>query len=79
MCYCSLCVQTSGWTAIFIAIQNDDLEMIEMFIKGGARLDVKDNVRCWSESLSFFFSLSLCDILSSFILDISFLEWLDSI
>ena len=66
MYYCSLCVQTSGWTAVFIAIQSNNLEIVEMLIKGGARLDIKDNVRCWSE----FLSLSLCDILSSFILDI---------
>ena len=58
MYYCSLCVQTSGWTAIYFAIQNNNLEMIEMLIKGGARLDIKDSVSL---------SLCCCDILSSFI------------
>ena len=37
-------LQTSGWTAIYFAIENDDLEIIKMLIKGGARLDIKDNV-----------------------------------
>ena len=68
MYYCSLCVQTSGWTAIYFAIQNDDLEMIEMLIKEGARLDIKDNVNSTPP-------LSLC------ISPLLFrsLEWSDSI
>ena len=44
MYYCSLCVQTSGWTAIYFAIEENNLEIIEMLIRGGARLDIKDNV-----------------------------------
>jgi hypothetical protein len=66
-------VQTLGWTAIFFAIEKNNLEIIDILIKGGARLDIKDNVRHWSLSLSHSFSLSLhiYYIVSS--------EWLDSI
>jgi ankyrin repeat protein len=56
MYYCSLCVQTSGQTAIFFAIEKSNLEIIEMLIKGGARLDIKDNV---SLSLSLLFYLGV--------------------
>ena len=51
MYYSSLCVaQTCGWTAIFFAVEEGNLEIIELLIKGGAKLDIKDNVR-WCTDL----------------------------
>ena len=40
-----VCAQTSGWTAIFFAVEQGNLEITELLIKGGAKLDIKDNVR----------------------------------
>ena len=42
-----VCVQTSSWTAIFFAIEQNNLEIIELLIRGGAKLDIKDKVRHW--------------------------------
>ena len=52
-------LQTSGWTAIYFAIENDDLEIIKMLIKGGARLDIKDNVGHLSLPLPAFHNIML--------------------
>ena len=62
-----VCVQTSGWTAIFFVIEKNNLELIEMLIKGGARLDIKDNVKHLSLSLFHFLFYS------------THTEWSDSI
>ena len=40
-----VCVQTSGWTAIFFAIKQNNLEIIELLIRGGAKLDIEDKVK----------------------------------
>ena len=66
-----VCVQTSGWTAIFFAIEKNNLEIIELLIKGGAKLDVKDKVRV-SHSLSLSPVFYHTSIFYS-------LEWIDNI
>jgi ankyrin repeat protein len=44
MCHCLWCVQTAGRSAIFFAVENDQLEVIEILISGGADVDLKDKV-----------------------------------
>ena len=39
-----VCVQTSGWTAIFFATKKRDAEIARQLIGGGAKLDIKDKV-----------------------------------
>ena len=44
MYHCSLCVQTTGRSAIFFAVENDQLEIAELLVSGGADVDLKDKV-----------------------------------
>ena len=39
-----VCVQTSGWTAIFFASKQGNTEITRQLIGHGARLDIKDKV-----------------------------------
>ena len=58
-----VCVQTSGWTAIFFAAKAGNLEITDLLIKGGAKLDIKDKVdttRLSTNLASIILYLSLC-------------------
>ena len=44
MYHCSLCVQTSGWTAMHLASKEGLVEISRMLIEGGADMDIKDKV-----------------------------------
>ena len=43
--YCSLCVQTTGWTALHFAAKQDSVEISQMLVEGGADVEIKDKVR----------------------------------
>ena len=42
MYHCSLCVQTTGWTALYFAA---DVETLRILLEGGANVEIKDKVR----------------------------------
>ena len=41
MYYCSLCVQNTGWTALYFAA---DVETLRILLEGGANVEIKDKV-----------------------------------
>ena len=44
MYHCSLCVQTTGRSAIFFAAENGNVEITKLLVSGGADVDLKDKV-----------------------------------
>ena len=44
MYHCSLCVQTTGRSAIFFAVEKGQLEIAKLLVSGGADVDLKDKV-----------------------------------
>ena len=44
MYHSSLCVQMTGRSAIFFAVENDQLEIADLLVSGGADVDLKDKV-----------------------------------
>ena len=44
MYHCSLCVQTTGRSAIFFAVENGNVEITKLLVSGGANVDLKDKV-----------------------------------
>ena len=44
MYHCSLCLQTTDRSAIFFAVEKDQLEIAELLVNGGADVDLKDKV-----------------------------------
>ena len=40
-----VCVQTTGWSALFFAAQQGNVEIAILLIEGGANVELKDKVR----------------------------------
>ena len=40
-----VCVQTTGWSALFFAAKEANLEIAILLIEGGANVELKDKVR----------------------------------
>ena len=44
MYHCSLCVQTAGQSALFIAAKEGHVKIAKILVSGGADVDLKDKV-----------------------------------
>ena len=44
MYHCSLCVQTTGRSAIFFAVEDGNVKIAKLLVSGGADVDLKDKV-----------------------------------
>ena len=44
MYHCSLCVQNTGWTALYFAAKVGDVETLRILLEGGANVEIKDKV-----------------------------------
>ena len=42
-----VCVQTTGWSALFFAAKEGNVEIARLLVGGGANVELKDKVR-WS-------------------------------
>ena len=40
-----LCVQNTGWTALYFAAKVGDVETLRILLEGGANVEIKDKVR----------------------------------
>ena len=45
MLFDSLCVQTTGWSALFFVAKEGNVEVARLLIGGGANVELKDKVR----------------------------------
>ena len=46
--------QSTGWTALFFAAKDGDLDLTRLLIKGGATVELKDKVQYYFQQASFF-------------------------